>query len=60
METANNRKAYEKPVRANTEMYVRYQDIKTHLLLYIFIALEWITGPLKDRENSYTTDIGLS
>ncbi len=60
METANKNKTYENPTRICAEMFVRYQDIKTHLLLYLFIALEWITGPLKDRENSYTTDIGLS
>ena len=60
MKTANNNKNYEKPVKANTEMYVRYQDIQTHLLLYLFIALEWITGPLKNKESSYTTGIGLS
>ncbi len=60
METANNRKAYEKPVRANNEMCVRYRDVTAHLLLYIFIALEWITGPLKNKESSYTTGIGLS
>ncbi len=60
METANYNKNYEKPVRANTEMHVRYQDIKTHMLLYLFIALDWITGHLKDREEIYTTGIGLS
>jgi hypothetical protein len=60
METANYNKTCEKPVRANTEMYVRYQDIKTHLVLYLFIALEWITGPLKNKESRYTTGIGLS
>ena len=60
METANYNKNYEKPVRSNTEMHVRYQDIKTHMLLYLFIALEWITGPLKNKESSYTTGIGLS
>ena len=60
METANNRKTYEKPVRANTEVYAIYQDIKTHMLLYLFIALEWITGPVKSKENSYKTGIGLS
>ncbi len=60
METANNIKACKKQTKANTEMHVRFQEIKTHLLLYLFIALEWITGPLKDRESSYTTGIGLS
>ena len=60
METMKNRKVYEKPVRDNTEMYVRCQDMTAHLLLYLFIALEWITGPLKNKEGSYTTGIGLS
>ena len=60
METTNNRKAYEKPVRANNEMYVRYQDVTAHLLLYLFIALEWTTGLCKKKESRYITGIGLS
>ncbi len=60
METKNNSKASEKQIKADTDMYMKVQDIKTNMLLYLFIALEWITGPLKDREENYTTGIGLS
>ena len=60
MGTANNNKTYEELTRANTEMFLRYQDMKTHMLLYFFIALEWITKPLRSNESPSTTGIGLS
>ena len=60
METTDNRKAWEKPAGATSEMHTRYRDVTAHLMLYLFIAFEWITAPGKSRENSYTTGIGLS
>lgn len=60
MDTANNKITFEESGRVYARMYLRYQDIKTCLLLYLFIALEWISGPLKNKENSSITGIGLS
>ena len=60
MEPADNRKAWEKPARATIDTHMGYRNVTAHLLLYLFIALEWITAPVKNRENSYTTGIGLS
>ena len=60
METARNSKSTEKILKENNRIFVKYQNIKTHLWLYLFIALEWITGPVKSKESSYTTGIGLS
>ncbi len=61
MEPGNNNESYKKPTRANTEIFfTKYQGLKTHLLLYFFIALEWITGPMKNKESRFTTGIGLS
>ncbi len=60
METKNNSRAYKKAGRVNTEIFITFQDVTAHLLLYFFIALEWITGPLRNKENRYTTGIGLS
>lgn len=60
METATNNKGYGKIIEENSGMFLRYQDLTTHLLLYFFIALEWIKGPLRNKESSYTTGMGLS
>ncbi len=60
METARNSKSNEKLMRENNMIFVKYQNIKTHLWLYLFIVIDWITGPVKSKESSYTTGIGLS
>jgi hypothetical protein len=60
MKTNKNNEASEKPIRENIEVFAGYQDIKVHLLLCFFIALEWITWPWKSKENRCTSGIGLS
>ena len=60
MKPANHNKSYEKPTRVNKEIFAIYQDMKTHMLLYFFMALEWITGSLKKKESRYISSIGLS
>ncbi len=60
METARNSKSNEKLMRENNMIFVKYQNIKTHLWLYFFLVIDWITGPLKNKESSYPTGIGLS
>ena len=60
METNKNNKASEKPIREKIEIFGGFQDIKAHLLLYFFIALERITLPMKSKESRCTTSIGLS
>ncbi len=61
METTNNNKPYTKLTRANMDIFItKYRSLKTHLLLYFFITLEWIIRPLKYKESRYTNSIGLS
>lgn len=60
METQKNSRAYKKPGRVNKERFLTYQDLTAHLLIYLFIALDWVTGPSKSKERHYTSGIGLS
>ncbi|MFP4366784.1 MAG: hypothetical protein ACLFQA_06790 [Bacteroidales bacterium] len=60
MDTTNNKITFEESGRVYPRMYLRYQDIKSCLLLYLFIALEWIISPFKKKERGSITEIGLS
>jgi len=60
MEPGNNNEQNEKLTRGYTELFGKYLDIKTLLVLYLFIAVEWTTGLLKNKEIRHTTGIGLS
>lgn len=60
METNKNNGASKKLMGENMEIFRGYRDFKAHLLLYFFLALEWITLPWKRKESRYTTGIGLS
>jgi hypothetical protein len=60
MVTNKNNGASKKLLGENMEICAGYHDVKAHLLLYLFIALEWITLPWKRKESRCTTGIGLS